>query len=169
MHTFGMVGVGRIFRAYRDGTLEDDDEVAVVHAPAELGFRPLSDAMVNIRETLRRARRHRIIGQAAHDALIGLGKRMFFKDRTFERILASTDSHLRAEVTRLRRWLPTNAIDVKKADARALIRTLNGLKGPTPRPRFVSSRHWDALVSELARRPKRLHGDSCIQAVESQS
>ena len=42
---FGMVGEGRIFEAYRSGVLEpyyrpfeDDDEVAVVHAPAELGY-----------------------------------------------------------------------------------------------------------------------------------
>ena len=38
LHTFGMQGVGRIFEAYRDGLLEDDDEVAVVHGPAETGF-----------------------------------------------------------------------------------------------------------------------------------
>jgi hypothetical protein len=31
LHTFGMVGVGRVFEGYRDGVYEDDDEVAVVH------------------------------------------------------------------------------------------------------------------------------------------
>ena len=30
-HAFGMVGVGAIFEAFRDGGLEDDDEVAVAH------------------------------------------------------------------------------------------------------------------------------------------
>ena len=45
LEAFGMVGEGRIFEAYRSGVLEpydtpfeDDDEVAVVHAPAELGY-----------------------------------------------------------------------------------------------------------------------------------
>lgn len=54
---FGMHGVGRIFQAYRDGHLhspddglfEDDDEVAVVHGPCEIGYRGASEAMVNIR------------------------------------------------------------------------------------------------------------------------
>ena len=32
---FGMQGVGAIFAAYRDGALEDDDEVAVVHVRAD--------------------------------------------------------------------------------------------------------------------------------------
>ena len=52
---FGMRGVGRIFAAFRDGELEDDDEVAVVHGPADTGYAALSDAMVNIRATLARA------------------------------------------------------------------------------------------------------------------
>ena len=49
LHTFGMEGRGQIFQAYRDGVYEDDDEVAVAHAAAEHHYRPLSDAMVNIR------------------------------------------------------------------------------------------------------------------------
>ena len=31
---FGMRGIGEVYRAYADGTLEDDDEVAVAHADA---------------------------------------------------------------------------------------------------------------------------------------
>ena len=31
---FGMEGVGTIFELYRDGVLEDDDEVAIAHGPA---------------------------------------------------------------------------------------------------------------------------------------
>src|SRR5947209_16461006 len=39
LEAFGMEGVGAIFEAYRDGRLEDDDEVAVVHGPADVGYR----------------------------------------------------------------------------------------------------------------------------------
>src|SRR5207247_669783 len=49
---FGMDGIGRIFEAYQKGILEDDDEVAVAHSPVEMGYRVLSEAMVNIRHTL---------------------------------------------------------------------------------------------------------------------
>ena len=34
LSVFGMVGVGKIFEAFRDGVLEDDDEVAVAHGAA---------------------------------------------------------------------------------------------------------------------------------------
>jgi hypothetical protein len=50
LDAFGMKGVGQIYRWYASGRLEDDDEVAVVHGPAEHGYREMSDAMVNVRD-----------------------------------------------------------------------------------------------------------------------
>jgi hypothetical protein len=53
--SFGIVEVGSIFAAYRDGILADDDEVAVMHGSEELGYTTLTEAMVNIRATLEQA------------------------------------------------------------------------------------------------------------------
>src|SRR6185295_18286818 len=50
---FGMLGVGEIFEAFRDGVLDDDAEVAVAHGQAESGYRATSEAMVNVRATCR--------------------------------------------------------------------------------------------------------------------
>jgi hypothetical protein len=74
---FGMVGIGTIFESFRDGFLEDDDEVAVVHAPRELGFRVCSDAMVNIRQTLQRACIEKIISDATRTDLVKIAKGLF--------------------------------------------------------------------------------------------
>src|SRR5947207_12902744 len=52
LDTFGMRGVGAIYGAYRDGVLEDDDEVAVLHGPEELGYPQLPAGMVNTGCTL---------------------------------------------------------------------------------------------------------------------
>jgi hypothetical protein len=153
MHTFGMIGVGRVFKAFRDGILEDDDEVAVVHAPAELGYGALSDAMVNIRATLSRAERLGVISRVTARQLTAIGKRLFFKDRTFDRLLAEGATSFPADVARLRAWLPVNKVDVKRADARALVRMLDrGVAAPHPRPRFVRTKYWDGLVSDLGLR-----------------
>lgn len=149
MHTFGMIGIGRVFSAYRKGALEDDDEVAVIHAPAELGYRPLSDAMVNIRATLGRAQRSELIDTSMHDALIDIGKSIFFKERSFERMLDLARSQLQADLTPLSRWLSVNRVNVKEDDARALLRRLPRAQPAQPRPPFVGSRHWDAFVGEL--------------------
>jgi len=48
LHRLGMIGHGRIFRWYRDGALGADDEVALTHGPAELGYPALSEPLVNI-------------------------------------------------------------------------------------------------------------------------
>lgn len=45
----GMEGVGWVYEQYRKGCLQDDDEVALLHADAELGYQPLSLALVNLR------------------------------------------------------------------------------------------------------------------------
>lgn len=60
LHRFGMVGVGAIFRAYRDGRLVGDDEVALIHADARLDWAPLTVPMVELRATLLAAVRARL-------------------------------------------------------------------------------------------------------------
>ncbi|MGH6886019.1 MAG: TfuA-like protein, partial [Geminicoccales bacterium] len=92
---FGMVGIGRIFEAYRDGVLapydepfEDDDEVAVLHGPADLGYFGLSEVLVNIRCTLARATEDRIIGPTTRDRLVRAGKALFYQERSYEAIMS---------------------------------------------------------------------------------
>jgi len=62
LHRHGMTGIGTIFQAYRDGLLSGDDEVALVHATERLGWAPLTVPMVEVRATLWRACRARLIG-----------------------------------------------------------------------------------------------------------
>jgi hypothetical protein len=61
LHEHGMIGVGAIFEAYRDGHLSGDDEVALVHATERLRWAPLTVPMVEVRATLWRACRTRLI------------------------------------------------------------------------------------------------------------
>jgi hypothetical protein len=58
---FAHQGVGKIFEGYRLRTLEDDDEVAVTHGPAEANYPDFSEAMVNIRATVARAVAERVL------------------------------------------------------------------------------------------------------------
>lgn len=53
----GMIGIGLVYRWYRRFALLPDDAVAVTHSPPELGSTPLSDALVDLRRSLRRAER----------------------------------------------------------------------------------------------------------------
>src|SRR6266851_1859088 len=81
LHPFGMRGVGRVFEDFAAGVLRDDDEVTVLHAGSELGFRPLSEAMVDIRATIAKAASAGVISSRTAAHLIALAKATFFKER----------------------------------------------------------------------------------------
>jgi len=121
LHSYGMRGVGRIFAAYRDGTLIDDDEVAVAHGPAELGFPPVSEPMVNVRATLDRAVAEGVLDNAAAARLAAVAKAQYYAERTWDTILAAATELPADRITALRDWLPTGAVDQKRADALELV------------------------------------------------
>lgn len=127
LQAFGMVGVGAIFEAYANSHIEDDDEVAVTHGPAELGYPILSEAMVNIRRTLSDARAAGVIGETARLALEAAAKALHYKDRSFSRILQNV-AELPLEPQELAaflNWLPRGRADQKQDDAAAMLREIH--------------------------------------------
>ncbi|GAB4196242.1 MAG: hypothetical protein OHK0022_13590 [Roseiflexaceae bacterium] len=147
---FGMEGVGAIFEAFQRGELEDDDEVAVAHAPAARDYRPLSVALVNIRATLAAAEAGRIIRPATGAALLTLARGLFYPERSYPRLLdlAAAQGLDQAELAALRAWLPEGQIDQKRADALALLghiraRLEAGLPPKQVRYHFEHSIYWE--------------------------
>jgi hypothetical protein len=136
---FGMEGVGEVFAMYRDGTLEDDDEVAVVHGPAEGGYRAQSEAMVNIRRTLAAAATSQVISTGAHSALERLAKELFYPDRSYALLLRrGAEQGLPAtELAAFRDWLPEGRVDQKHADALAMLRTMREQLAANSAPKRV--------------------------------
>jgi len=145
LHSFGMEGVGRIFEAYRDGLLEDDDEVALLHATAEFGYRSLSEALVNLREGLRRAEQRGLITTPAHRALLRAAKQTFYPERSWLGVLrAGAGLGLPGvELDALRDFVLRERPDQKREDAVELLQVL--ARGWTRavrhcRPTSISSR-----------------------------
>jgi hypothetical protein len=148
---FGMTGVGAIFEAYRDGLLEDDDEVAVAHGLAEDGYRTGSDAMVNIRSTLARAQDDGILDAAVAGLLQQIAKDSFYPERSYARILelAAQDAPL-AQLEAFRHWLAQRAVNQKREDALLMLRTMRDFLETNPEPKRVpwtleETDHWDML------------------------
>jgi hypothetical protein len=153
---FGMQGVGRIFAAYQaghwpgeDDAFEDDDEVAVIHAPAEAGGAPLSDAMVDLRASLDAAMADGVVDRAGRDALLAAMKVLHFPDRSFARMATEAQTALGdAMAERLRAWLPTGRVPQKRLDALALLDTVAQALATNPPP-FQPPFHFErALVWE---------------------
>lgn len=152
LHSFGMRGIGTVFQQYRDGLLEDDDEVAVQHGPRELGYIVLSDAMVNIRATLRRAHEEGIIGASVLDALVSMAKAMHFPQRHYNALLgaAAADGVPEPALAALRTWLQEGKVDVKREDAIAMLRAMAGYEPAricsAPAFGFETTALWAELV-----------------------
>ena len=159
---FGMRGVGRIFEAYRDGRLdpydgelfEDDDEVAVMHGPAEEGFVSLSEAMVNIRCTLEAAVEAGVIGAVTRNALVQLGKTLFYPDRSYPRLLTmGAERGLPVdEMEALRAWLAKGSVNQKRADAQTMLAAMREYLAGQPGPAkvdfaFQSSAMWNRAAA----------------------
>jgi hypothetical protein len=135
LHTFGMVGIGRIFEAYRDGTLEDDDEVAVLHGPEELGYPAVTEAMVNIRATLDKAAGAGLLDRSLAGRLTKIGKSLFYKERSWDAILRAAARDLSPmPLDHLAAWLSTGQIDQKRIDTLEMIAAIrrHGIAGVFP-------------------------------------
>jgi hypothetical protein len=150
---FGMEGVGEIFEAYRDGRLEDDDEVAVAHGYAETGYRPLSEAMINIRCTLAAAELAGLLRPVTRAALERIAKVLFYPERSYPRILeqALAEGLPAAELERFRDWLPRGHVNQKQQDAVAMLRVMREQLAAGPEPKGVSftleyTAAWDPLT-----------------------
>ena len=118
---FGMVGVGEVFARYAAGELIDDDAVAQLHAPEELGSAPLSEPLVNIEATTDRLLAGGMIDAIEASAIMAAGRGVFFKQRTFAAVLAVASSLSAPRRGELAGLLDRHRHDVKRDDALALI------------------------------------------------
>ncbi len=132
MAPFGMEGIGRIYRAFAAGRLTGDDEVALVHGPAEWDWRPLSVPLVDVRATLHLALRRGIADRAAAAALLNAARRIHYVDRSWRGILAGSGL-ARAEAARIEQWAARHEVAQKRIDARACLAAALA-PGPPPPP-----------------------------------
>lgn len=154
---FGMIGVGRIVAAYRGGRyppfpelFDDDDEVAVIHGPPELGSQPLSDAMVDLRETLARAEAAAAIDAATRDCLAARLKALPFPERSFAALARLTRDDLsESAAAAVTAGILRHRCSQKHEDALALIDRLAGRPSePPPRSwNFERTLDWERFAS----------------------
>jgi hypothetical protein len=171
---FGMEGVGTIFELYRDGILEDDDEVAIAHGPAEVGFLPGSEAMVNIRHTLRKAELIDIISTKSRTILEGIGKKLFYPDRNYELLLRSAADRgiPETELARFRQWLPEGRVNQKREDALTMLRLMRRrlAQGLDPKAVSYSFQHtamWESAWRQCGELRFDANAEPSVVALES--
>jgi hypothetical protein len=125
LHRFGMRGIGWVFESFRDGMLEDNDEVAVGGRGA--AFPLASEPMVDIRRTLEAGCAAGVISDATRVSLTSMAKDLYYPLRTYRSLVqAGRDGGLPAgELLALESWLPDNKVDQLKEDALQMLATMN--------------------------------------------
>ncbi len=153
LHAFGMQGVGSIFEGYRSGRLEDDDEVAIIHAPADMGFKALSVPMVSVRATLASAVSEGVLPQAIAAKICKHAKALHYADREWNRTITgvSGNSGVMSVLELFKAWLPGNFVDAKREDALEMLSTMQqglvaGAPASTPAQEFEWTDVWNDLV-----------------------
>src|SRR5262249_39504481 len=142
-----------IFEAFRDGMLEDDDEVAVVHGPPEMGFLAASEPMVNIRATLARAESEGVLDPTFRGALEAFAKSAFFPHRTWPALFEAAQAQgLAAEkLLNFREWLPQGRVDQKREDALEMLAAMQEPSAQTSALavdfRFEWTNFWGEFVA----------------------
>ncbi len=151
---FGMIGVGRVFQDYLSGAIEDDDEVAVLHSPAELGFQPLSEPMVSVRATVAKALMAGVLTEDNATNLLGRAKSLNYRDRIWDRILDTGVEGLAP----FRQWLPQEKVDIKADDAREMLLLMardaqQGDRAVTKPARVERTLAWRELCARVESEP----------------
>jgi hypothetical protein len=149
---FGMIGIGRIFEQYAGGDLSDDSDVALVHAPAELGYLPLSEPRVNVMATLSAMRGADLLSPLEYQTARAAAQRLHYSELSHLAVINAAGIASLRRVQRLTAWANRHRVDQKQQDALALmdwIRTCPETAGEKPRWTFSESSQWRALMQEL--------------------
>jgi hypothetical protein len=129
LEPFGMIGYGQVFAWYRDGLLESDDEVALLHGTEEAGFVSMSEPLVNIRYTLIKAVEANYLTAEQVGYLIDEAKQLYYPQRSYQQIIQSQiiqDLPIKI-ATKFKDYLFHNQVNIKQIDAIGVLKQYTSL------------------------------------------
>lgn len=127
LEKFGMIGIGRIFRLFKSGRLDADDEVAVTFT--ENDHRLLSEAMVDIRYNLILALKKGVIDKKTMRAIGRTAKQIYFPHRNYSHILDEARRQhpsLAPGFDDFEKYITSNRTSLKARDAAELLEFVKG-------------------------------------------
>ena len=124
---YGMIGIGKIFRLFRDGILESDDEVAVTFTDYT-NYK--SEALIDIRYNLFLAQKYKIIDNRTGRSILKVSKQTYFPYRTYEDILDKCKlkyPEINSQVESFRSYILNNKKSLKERDAVRLLKHIKSI------------------------------------------
>jgi TfuA protein len=115
LDTLGMEGIGKVYQWYKNGTVESDDEVALIFDPDSRIA--LSIPLVNIRHILELAVSQEIIDNTQKEILFQAAKLLYFPERTWPRIRELASENIPGPDLEKFMQYAENGPDLKREDA----------------------------------------------------
>jgi hypothetical protein len=122
LEKFGMIGVGKIFQLFKQGRLDEDDEVAVTFSHGL--YRLESEAMVDIRYNLYLSMKKGFLDKETKYAIAKVAKNIYFPFRTYPNIVEETIRRypkLDEKVRLFESYILKNRRSLKERDALELL------------------------------------------------
>lgn len=127
---YGMIGIGKIFRLFRDGILDSDDEVAVTFTDY-MNYK--SEALIDIRYNLFLAQKYKIIDNMTRRSILKISKQTYFPYRTYEDILDKCKlkyPEIDSQLESFRDYVLNNKKSLKEMDAVRLLKHIKSIHNP---------------------------------------
>lgn len=118
----GMIGVGYVYNQYKSGSIESDDDVAVVFNPENM--QQLSEAFISMKYNLEKALKQGIITKNEFNEIISRLKSTYYPKRNYN-IIFNVLNENRSK--NLKKFLDENKVDVKTKDAIAVLKYIKRL------------------------------------------
>ncbi|HEU5269173.1 MAG TPA: TfuA-like protein, partial [Jatrophihabitans sp.] len=122
MAAYGMLGVGVVYTMYATEEIDGDDEVGVLHGPADRGYQAQTVALVNLRYGCRRGAETGLVPEAAGRRIVQAAKELPFIQRSWPEIASRLDERDRPVLDRLAERIGSGAWDIKRLDALSALR-----------------------------------------------
>ncbi|PBC21270.1 MULTISPECIES: TfuA-like protein [unclassified Mesorhizobium] len=147
---FGMIGIGQVFEDFLAGRRSADADVALIHGPMELGYVPLSVALVDVEDAVARMHAARELSDTLRDEIVGQARAMFFKSRTWPSLLSAAGADTGCS-QRITRWIASNGPGLKARDAQLLLEALPGTGRRDDRidTAFLETRFFSKLIAGM--------------------
>lgn len=115
----GMIGIGHVYKAYKRGKIESDDDVAVVFDPQTL--EQFSEALVTMNYNFQMACEEGVISPEDLKELQNTAKSIFYPKRTYKLVLIKSNLGTKKKDA-LIKYIDEKGVDVKREDAIQVLR-----------------------------------------------
>ncbi|MFD7256071.1 TfuA-like protein [Streptomyces sp. NPDC059874] len=130
----GMRGLGAVYEMYASGEIDGDDEVGVLHGPAEMGYPAQTVALVNLRYGCKEGAETELIPAEAGQRIVAAAAALPFTHRGWKDIERSLDEQDHDALRTLEEMIGSGVWDVKRLDAMTALRAIarRGAVAPAP-------------------------------------